>query len=662
MAYEADFVDEEEAPVVPTPRTKPLAPVASVEPTKAVSPAAVPSFSGRGMSDMGEIASDFTKHQQRTKEFISDYNRLSQEKLDRSLAAASIPLPKTPDFIRPPPPPDNPEPTSAIEAFGSVASALGMIGALFTRKPLMTALKASASAMDAIRVRDQQAFERSFKEWKIQTDYVRESNDVLDRQYDAAIKKYEGDVGQQMMAVRAIAAAQGDKVILQQTDRGNFQDLMEVRKMRIDLNFKMGQEAARIQQIKWAHEDRLAGIEARNKGAASESIVGPIIERAKQEAIANGRGWSTEQEVMLRQQLMPQVAAAQARGASSERNAALRAQTTMAKAALDAEEKRLGRELKATEIQGTQAYRDRFMTLRETLRDDKLAKDQVDDEFRKAVELRKQESGDRLFALARERENRLVLSAADRKERDKEELRLREKGVEATIARDMANAKYQDRLAGQGDTRLAQAEDRLRQDKTWQETRDKYLGLNYTQRQAEAAATATHRKNLLEAQVGKANVKKIEHVREADVAISAIDDLTKFINEAPKAVAGGFGYGNVVLERVKDFVYGDPEAEVWASEVEQKMALLKFNALAFLKGYKPNRYDQANLENLIPGVDPKRGTAITLSGLRNLRGEIERNKNSVMGELRQGIAEGTGNNRAAEVTDDEYMDLITNKR
>jgi hypothetical protein len=414
----------------------------------------------------------------------------------------------------------------------------------------------------------------------------------------------------------------------------------------------------------WQHEDRQAAIQARaagGKNAATEAIISPIIERAKQEAIASGRGWTVEQEIMLRQQLMPQVAAAQVRAAQSGENADKRARTAMIIAEMQKAGKDADRELKWEDFKSTDAARRALESHRSRTGDQKDAELELRREFEGAKLEHKKAQDQRVFELAEQREQRLTLSAEQRREKEAEELRLKAQGLTIAESRALTNAKWLERLGDQKDRDYEKEIRRLEGDEKFRETREKFMKLGYERQVASDAALQAHRSNMLEASVGKANAKKIEHVREADVSIAAIDDLTKYIEAAPKTVAGGFGYGNVILERVKDFIYDDPDAAVWANEVEQKMNLLKFNALAFLKGYKPNRYDQGVLESLIPGVDPKRGTAITLSGLKNLRGEIERQKNSVMGELRTGLREKVGAG-GTELGDDEYMDIITGKK
>ncbi len=81
---------------------------------------------------------------------------------------------RTPDVERPT---YEPEPFKApesqydpMEAFGSLASVIGVIGSLAARRPLTAALTASAAAMNAYKQGDLETYKRSFGEWKVNSE------------------------------------------------------------------------------------------------------------------------------------------------------------------------------------------------------------------------------------------------------------------------------------------------------------------------------------------------------------------------------------------------------------------------------------------------------------------------------------------------------------
>ena len=81
---------------------------------------------------------------------------------------------RVPDVARPT---YEPEPFQApesqydpMEAFGSLASVIGIIGSLAARRPLTAALTASAAAMNAYKQADLATYQRSFEEWKVNSD------------------------------------------------------------------------------------------------------------------------------------------------------------------------------------------------------------------------------------------------------------------------------------------------------------------------------------------------------------------------------------------------------------------------------------------------------------------------------------------------------------
>ena len=70
-----------------------------------------------------------------------------------------------------------------FETFGNIASVLGVLGGLATKRPLMAGLNASAAAMKAIKESDAGAFRQNFETWKAQSDYAYKLADFQNQQY-----------------------------------------------------------------------------------------------------------------------------------------------------------------------------------------------------------------------------------------------------------------------------------------------------------------------------------------------------------------------------------------------------------------------------------------------------------------------------------------------
>lgn len=246
MAYEDDFVDEAAPPeAVPIPAAKPTVPASTA------APGGVPSLKPPP-GGLDEIAKAYAGQIADSQKLVADERAAIDSRTQRTqevLGEARSSRPKAPDLAMPPPPPEKPPETGPLEAFGSAASVLGIIGAFLTRRPLTTALNASASAMDALRVKDQQGFENAIREWKVNADYVNEANRVQQSRYDAAMKAHEGDVNLQLAAIKAEAAASQDRLVLQNVARGNLQDLTSLFQLRRQAVNDFNDNAIKLQEL-----------------------------------------------------------------------------------------------------------------------------------------------------------------------------------------------------------------------------------------------------------------------------------------------------------------------------------------------------------------------------------------------------------------------------
>jgi hypothetical protein len=288
MAYDFDAVTEEEAPAEAVPASTPaLLPTRKPATTATTAPttsSGLPSLkSGGGLDD---VARSFAEYDAGTKKFIADQEAGIDDRLQRKQGVIEDirkTRPKAPDLALPPPPPEQKEETNAMQAFGSAASVLGILGGFLTRRPLTTALKASAGAMNAIRAKDQQGFENAIREWKVNVDYVREVNDVQQSRYDAALKAHEGDATMQLAALQAEAAAMQDKFALQELKKGNLQSVVQLFQMKrqaakdfADNADKLALRVAEIDLRKAHAEYYRAG------GAQQNTVVGELNRRVRQ--------------------------------------------------------------------------------------------------------------------------------------------------------------------------------------------------------------------------------------------------------------------------------------------------------------------------------------------------------------------------------------------
>lgn len=99
--------------------------------------------------------------------------------VDQTKPPELIPMPGRPDIRQ-----NNP-----MEAFGSAASWLAVFGGFLTKKPLETALNASAGVMNAVRERDYEQAKFSMKEWQVASDNAAAMNRFQVDTYKQALAK-----------------------------------------------------------------------------------------------------------------------------------------------------------------------------------------------------------------------------------------------------------------------------------------------------------------------------------------------------------------------------------------------------------------------------------------------------------------------------------------
>lgn len=105
-----------------------------------------------------------------------------------------------------------PEQQDPTMIFGSKAGLLAGIASLFTRAPLTTSLNAMASGMKAINEGNATEYQRSFDQWKVNTDYAFKMADTENKAVDSMINLSKTNYDAAVSGLNAIFAARKDVV------------------------------------------------------------------------------------------------------------------------------------------------------------------------------------------------------------------------------------------------------------------------------------------------------------------------------------------------------------------------------------------------------------------------------------------------------------------
>lgn len=167
-----------------------------------------------------------------------------------------------PEPVKPTAPP-HVEMTDPKKAWGSMAMMAAMFGSMFTRKPLMTALNAAASAINAYHTKDTEAQKKAFDEWKLANDQALSMADFqwksyqqtlaeLDRRERLTQQDYDSRSRSIFAEARAKAVAFGDEKALAVLD---LQGIEAFRRYQHDMQTvtqRMAENAGKVaeQQVK----------------------------------------------------------------------------------------------------------------------------------------------------------------------------------------------------------------------------------------------------------------------------------------------------------------------------------------------------------------------------------------------------------------------------
>ena len=122
--------------------------------------------------------------------------------------------------LRPPPPPvasppPKPQYTDPLQAWGSLAMGVAMLGSAFTRQPVTNALNAGAAVNNAYHKGDLEASRQALDTWKAQTGYAQKLFEYQDKTYRDALANIRQDRAGTLAELRVLATAYKDDGLLE---------------------------------------------------------------------------------------------------------------------------------------------------------------------------------------------------------------------------------------------------------------------------------------------------------------------------------------------------------------------------------------------------------------------------------------------------------------
>jgi len=139
--------------------------------------------------DAGSAASSIMSAGKATSGKIDNLVTESEQQLAANRAKEDALVPPKLDI----PPPPTTQARSPLQAFGSSAGLLAVLGGLITRQPLKNSLNAATGVMTAYRAQDMAAAQQQFDVWKANTSNAIKLAEFEQNAYRAAIEKYQGD-------------------------------------------------------------------------------------------------------------------------------------------------------------------------------------------------------------------------------------------------------------------------------------------------------------------------------------------------------------------------------------------------------------------------------------------------------------------------------------
>lgn len=130
-----------------------------------------------------------------------------------ALMSQPIPHPAVPQLHGMPQAPDTTM-KNPLQVFQSGATILGLLGSMFTRKPLVTAMNAASAAIKGYAEGDKDAAERAHKSWKDSLEQAVQQNQTEMDQYNLLLQDSKLSIDDRAAQLQALAASNNDENML----------------------------------------------------------------------------------------------------------------------------------------------------------------------------------------------------------------------------------------------------------------------------------------------------------------------------------------------------------------------------------------------------------------------------------------------------------------
>lgn len=144
----------------------------------------------------------------------------------RELSSDFGPRPTPPTLQEIGPAPEAQE-TDPMRVFGQTLPLLAMLGGLFVKNNATAALNAGATAIEAARNNDEQAYARARQEWTDSIEAITANNATRLQQYQAILTDRNLDMDERMARLQALAAAEQNALRLSQLASGQVAELTQ---------------------------------------------------------------------------------------------------------------------------------------------------------------------------------------------------------------------------------------------------------------------------------------------------------------------------------------------------------------------------------------------------------------------------------------------------
>jgi hypothetical protein len=147
-----------------------------------------------------------------------------------------------------PPAPKPPE-NDPLKGFGSAASIFAMIASSFSHTPAIAAMNGMASAINATKQNDWQAYDVAYKQWKDNTQLAIEHHKLQAEDMKNAMEMMQTNISAGTAMAKAVAAQSDDRIAMKLLQQGEYDKLASLQMERQRTGAAMQEAALRVQEL-----------------------------------------------------------------------------------------------------------------------------------------------------------------------------------------------------------------------------------------------------------------------------------------------------------------------------------------------------------------------------------------------------------------------------